>query len=69
MEAKQGRGVTGYSYTETTMMPYWVNFYEANYTFLIYPPNTEPVVYIDLYCCNWLDECAVNSFSIAAQTT
>mmetsp|Transcript_5424 Transcript_5424/g.4111 ORF Transcript_5424/g.4111 Transcript_5424/m.4111 type:complete len:178 (+) Transcript_5424:74-607(+) len=51
------------------MLPYWIQYYEANNTFLIYPPNTAPTINVELLCCDNIDQCAVNSFYVTPQNT
>mmetsp|Transcript_40577 Transcript_40577/g.39123 ORF Transcript_40577/g.39123 Transcript_40577/m.39123 type:complete len:724 (+) Transcript_40577:1169-3340(+) len=60
---------SGYTITETTQLPYWIQYYETNSTFLVYPPNTEPTICVQLYCCDEIDQCAVNTFYVTPYTT
>jgi hypothetical protein len=56
-------------YTDTSSykvknLPLWMSFHESNGTFTMYPDHvtgSNPYS-IELYCCNTINECAVNTF-------
>ena len=43
-------------------------FYEQNLTFTMYPVDITPV-YLDVYCCNVIDQCAINTFAVKPYDT
>jgi len=73
LKAKQVPYTSTSTITDTTMLPYWIVFYEFNQTFIMYPPDTatndNPTIHIELKCCNSLDQCVSNTFSVTSTNT
>lgn len=52
----------------TTMLPYWLTFYERNQSIVMYPVDIAEYE-IEIYCCNTIDECAINTFTVSPKDT
>ncbi|CDW71340.1 ig family protein [Stylonychia lemnae] len=52
----------------STMIPYWMMFYEQNKTFVMYPESLGDI-YIDVFCYNDIEEYAINTFLVSPKDT
>ena len=71
LKAKQQK-TSGAGIASSSQLPYWITYFEGNSTFVLYPPDSTlgiPAVSLVLKCCNMIDECIDNTFSITPYNT
>jgi hypothetical protein len=54
---------------KTYQLPYWVRFHESNSSFTIYPDELSSAVSIEVRCCNDIEQCTTNTFTVTPQNT
>lgn len=54
---------------QTHQLPYWIKFHESNSSFTIYPDKSSSAVSIEVRCCNDIEQCTTNTFTVTPQNT